>query len=273
MPYPEPMIALPAFETAACFPSSRSTPAPGSSGLDPYPLNLNHVVAIIPARDEAETITAVIRGLQDQGLRRIRVVDNGSRDHTARMAQAAGAEVILEPRPGYGQACWQGLQALAPEVAWILFCDGDGSDDLSKLPDFFALAARYDFILGNRRATLQGRQALTPVQNFGNWLATRLIAWGWGHDYNDLGPLRLIRRDALERIAMGDRNFGWTVEMQARAVELGLAIAEVAVGYRDRQGGRSKISGTLKGSLQAGIIILSTLGKLYGRHWMQRRRH
>ncbi len=232
---------------------------------------LAHILVLIPARDEAETIANVVRSLQSYGLSQIRVIDNGSRDATAAIATAAGAEVIFESRPGYGRACWQGLQNVDEKIDWILFCDADGSDDLTRLPEFFALAPHYDFILGNRRASPSGRRALTPVQNFGNWLSTQLIALGWGHQYHDLGPLRMIRRPALERIRMGDRGFGWTVEMQARAVELGLKIAEIPVGYRDRQGGKSKISGTLKGSFQAGTIILSTLGKLYWQRLTQRR--
>ncbi|MDA0673507.1 MAG: glycosyltransferase family 2 protein, partial [Cyanobacteria bacterium] len=101
--------------------------------------------------------------------------------------------------------------------------------------------------------------------NFGNGLASTLMAWGWGHRYHDLGPLRLIRRQALERMQMGDRGFGWTVEMQARAVELGLRICELPVNYRPRQGGQSKISGTLSGSVKAGVIILTTLARLYAK--------
>ncbi len=233
-------------------------------------LDLDRVLVIIPARDEEETIVPVIQALQAAGLSQIRVVDNGSCDGTASLAQSAGAEVIREPLPGYGQACWQGLQSLPASIEWILFCDADGSDDLGQLSEFFALRSRHDFILGNRRATPNGRKSLTPVQNFGNWLSTQLIALGWGYQYNDLGPLRMIRRNVLEQMRMGDRGFGWTVEMQARAVELGLRIAEIPVGYRDRQGGKSKISGTLKGSFQAGTIILTTLGQLYWRKLKRR---
>jgi hypothetical protein len=190
-------------------------------------------------------------------------VDNGSSDSTATLAQSAGAKVISEPVRGYGQACWRGYQQVPDECDWILFCDGDGSDDLSKLPAFFIATKDADFILGNRRATASGRAAMTAVQNFGNWLATLLIGWGWGYWYQDLGPLRLIRRSALEKIQMRDRSFGWTVEMQVKAVEWGLKIYEIPVEYRHRQGGRSKISGTLQGSFRAGSVILGTLGSLY----------
>jgi len=225
--------------------------------------DLSKTLVIIPVLNEEKNIVGVIKSLQSYGLSRIRVVDNGSQDRSRAVAKDAGAEVLDEPVPGYGQACWQGLQNIPQEVNWILFCDGDGSDDLSCLPEFFSLRDRYDLILGDRRATASGKAVMTPVQNFGNGLAGSLIYWGWGHKYDDLGPLRLIRRSAIEQIAMKDRGFGWTVEMQVRAVEEGLKICEIPVSYRPRQGGRSKISGTISGSFQAGTIILGTLGKLY----------
>ncbi len=233
---------------------------------------LNRCLVIIPVLNEDATITGVIESLQSVGLKRIRVVDNGSRDQSVLKAQEAGAEVLCEPIPGYGRACWRGLQNVPPEISWIFFCDGDGSDDLSQLPRLLAQLDTYDLILGNRRATTLGRRAMTPVQNFGNGLATWLIYFGWGYRYYDLGPLRLIRRHALDQIQMQDRGFGWTIEMQVRAIECGLRICEVPVGYRRRQGGRSKISGTLTGSLQAGTIILSTLVHLYWRRMGQRKR-
>jgi glycosyltransferase involved in cell wall biosynthesis len=198
------------------------------------------------------------------------VVDNGSRDQSAEIATMIGATVFHEPIAGYGRACWRGLQNLPDAVEWILFCDGDGSDDLGKLDQFWALSHDFDLILGNRRATAAGRAAMTPVQRFGNGLATLLIHLGWGYSYHDLGPLRLIRRSALARLQMQDRGFGWTVEMQVHAVECGLRICEIPVDYYPRQGGRSKISGTIRGSIQAGLVILSTLGRLYSRRWFHR---
>ena len=225
--------------------------------------DLDSILVIIPILNEAETIAEVVRNLQQYGLRQIRVVDNGSTDRSAVEAQTAGAEVIFEPIAGYGQACWRGLQELPNDIDWILFCDGDGSDDLSCLPEFLSLRHRYDLILGDRRTTRLGKSVLTPVQNFGNGLASYLINLGWGYGYRDLGPLRLIKRSALEAMAMQDRGFGWTVEMQVKAIELGLNICELPVNYLPRQGGKSKISGTIAGSFQAGVIILTTLGKLY----------
>jgi len=228
---------------------------------------LDNILVIIPVLNEEVTIEAVIQSLQAQGLRHIRVVDNGSCDRTSHTAQTAGAEVLREPIPGYGRACWCGMQKIPEHIEWILFCDGDGSDDLSVLPQFFAQRQNYDLILGNRRAQADSRSAMTAVQNWGNGLATTLIRWGWGHDFQDLGPLRLIQRTRLEQLNMQDRGFGWTVEMQAKAAEQQLRTCEIPQGYRPRQGGRSKISGTIKGSVQAGSIILSTLALLYVQHF------
>lgn len=232
--------------------------------------SLDSTLVIIPVLNEAATLGSVLQALHDYGFRQIRVVDNGSTDCSAAIALQAGAAVLHEPIPGYGRACWYGMQHLPPHIQWILFCDGDGSDDLSQLPQFLVLSDRADLVLGNRAATARGRAALTPVQRFGNRLATTLIWLGWGYHYRDLGPLRLIRRSALERLQMRDRGFGWTVEMQVRAIECGLRIWELPVDYHVRRGGQSKISGTVWGSLQAGVVILSTLARLYGQRWQTR---
>ncbi|MEO0646576.1 MAG: glycosyltransferase [Cyanobacteria bacterium J06650_10] len=234
-------------------------------------LLLNTILAIIPALNEEATIVSVIENLKLQGINNILVVDNGSLDCTVPIVASTNAAVVIEQKRGYGQACWCGLETqAAAEADWVLFCDGDGSDDLSQLPEMLALREQYDFVLGNRRGTREGRSHLTLVQNFGNWLATRLIWLGWGYRYEDLGPLRLIRKQALDRLEMADRGFGWTVEMQAKAAEQGLRICELPVSYRPRQGGESKISGTVRGSVQAGWVILSTLMSLYWRNrWRQ----
>ena len=228
---------------------------------------LESIQVIIPALDEAGTIGGVVSELRALGLTRIRVVDNGSSDATAAVAREAGAEVIAESRRGYGQACWTGYQNLDAAVQWILFADADGSDDLRDVLRLIAAAEEgADFVLGDRRALPSGRAVMTPVQHFGNGLATTLIRLGWGQRYHDLAPLRLIRRTLLERIAMKDRGFGWTIEMQVRAAEENARIVELPVGYKRRGGGRSKISGTIRGSVAAGTIILSTLAKLW---WAQ----
>ena len=231
---------------------------------------LASVQVVIPALEEEATVGQVVADLRRIGFTRIRVVDNGSVDRTAELAREAGAEVLIEPVPGYGQACWTGCGRLDPEVEWILFCDADGSDRLDDVNLFLEKAREADFILGDRRSRKEGRRHMTFAQNFGNGLATFLIGFGWGFQYHDLGPLRLIRRSLFESIGMNDRGFGWTLEMQVRAVEERAAVAEIPVGYRRRQGGRSKISGTLKGSMTAGIVILKTLACLWLRRLTRR---
>ncbi len=124
-------------------------------------------------------------------------------------------------------------------------------------------ASRADLVLGDRQTNKANRPAMTAAQRFGNALATTLIRLGWGHRYADLGPLRMIRIEALDRIAMRDRGFGWTVEMQVRAVELGLRVREVPVRYRNRRGGKSKISGTVSGTIRAGVVIVATISRLF----------
>lgn len=223
------------------------------------------VTAVIPAFNEAAAIAPVVRGLLARGIGRVRVVDNGSTDDTAAVARAAGAEVTAEPRRGYGRACFTGAADLDAE--WILFCDADGSDDLDSIPRLLAAAPDHDLVLGDRRATPAGRAAMTPVQNFGNWLATFLLRVMFGARFRDLGPMRLIRRSAYEALAMQDRGFGWTVEMQARAAQLGLRCVELPVPYHRRAAGESKISGTLGGSFRAGTIILATLGRFALEAW------
>lgn len=217
---------------------------------------------LIPALNEEETIVRVVADLRSHGFQRIRVIDNGSSDATVLRTHSSGAEVIREPRRGYGRACWTALQDTPDDIEWILFCDADGSSDLRDLDRLVTAAPSVDLVLGDRTAISANRATMTFAQKFGNALATTLIRWGWGYRYSDLGPLRLIRVEALKQIAMRDRGFGWTVEMQVRAIELGLRITEIPVRYRVRQGGRSKISGTIIGTLRAGTVIVFTIGKL-----------
>ena len=230
--------------------------------------HLQNVVVVIPALNEEASLPQVITRLRQVGLNCIRVVDNGSQDRTAAVAQRCGAEVIREPRRGYGQACWTGCQNLPAEVEWILFCNADGSDDLEGIPQLLAATeGGAEFVLGARTANVDGKDYLTAVQRFGDKLAVTLMWLLWGARYADLGPLRLISRRAFERLKMQDRGFGWTVEMQVRAVEVGVRTAQVQVRNFPRHAGVSKISGTFKGSVQAGTIILATIGVL----WLKRR--
>jgi glycosyltransferase involved in cell wall biosynthesis len=220
-------------------------------------------LVVIPALNEEETVASVVHDFRRRGFKRIRVIDNGSTDRTALRARTAGAEVLREPQCGYGQACRRGLSNIPHGVAWILFCDADGSDNLDDVDLMIAAAKDADFVLGNRFATRAGCEAMTPMQRMGNRLVSRLVEYGWGFHFADFGPLRLIRRQALDDIDMRERSFGWNVVMQIRAVEAGLKIREVPVGYRPRQGGKSKISGKIIGGVCAGFAILQTLARLY----------
>lgn len=223
---------------------------------------------LIPARDEEESLPRLLADLSRQRaapLRQVVVVDNGSRDRTASAARAHGAVVVSEPRRGYGAACLAGLAALRaapPDV--VCFLDADGSDDPEDLPALFAPIVRHeaDLVIGSRVLGEREPGALAPVQRAGNALATRLLALLFGARFTDLGPFRAIRWPALERLGMRDPGYGWTVEMQARALAAGLRCAEVPVRYRRRRCGRSKVAGTVRGSIGAGWKILFTIGRV-----------
>jgi glycosyltransferase involved in cell wall biosynthesis len=217
------------------------------------------VGVIIPARNEAGALGRVVAEIPRTFVREIIVVDNGSTDDTASVARRAGARVVPEPIPGYGRACLAGLSALSPSVDVVVFLDGDHSDDATELPRLLAPVAekQADLVIGSRTAKAEPG-SLTLQQRLGNGLACWLIWKCFGVRYTDLGPFRAIRRDALARLEMHDRAFGWTVEMQAKAARLGLRIYEVPVSYR-RRIGRSKISGTLSGTIRAGWAIVTTI--------------
>ncbi len=229
---------------------------------------------IIPARDEEENVPALaaaLAALPPGLIRRVVLADNGSTDRTAALARGAGFEVVSEGQPGYGAACLAGLAALEadpPEA--VAFLDADLADDPAHLAALIRPLAegRADLVLGQRQA-LAEPGALDPHQRFGNRLACTLLRVITGHGYRDLGPMRVVRWRSLQTIAMADRTWGWTVEMQYKAVKYGLRIAEVDVPYRRRHAGRSKISGSVTGSLRAGVKIITTLGRLW---WVTPRR-
>jgi glycosyltransferase involved in cell wall biosynthesis len=216
---------------------------------------------IIPALNEAESIGQQLAQLPRALFGQIIVVDNGSVDATAEVARAAGAQVVREPRRGYGQACQTGVEHLRPEITAVIFMDADLSDDAADVEQLARVFAEggWDLVVGSRVLGRAEPGSLTPVQRFGNWLTTRLIRWIWRAAFTDLGPLRVIRRDDLEQLGLRDREFGWNVEMQAKAARLGLKVTEVPVNYRRRAYGKSKISGTLSGSVRAGMKILWTI--------------
>lgn len=219
------------------------------------------VALIIPALNEEQTIAAALDGLAGQNLAQVVVVDNGSSDRTAEVARKRGALVVREPRRGYGQACLAGIAVLDPDTSIVVFMDADGSDDPADLERLLEPIQRgeADFVIGSRVLGERERDSLSRQQRFGNWLASLLLRVLYGAHYSDLGPFRAIRRDALERLSMHDSNFGWTVEMQIKARKHGLRVREVPVRYRRRRGGKSKVSGSVRGSILAGAKILWTI--------------
>ncbi len=216
------------------------------------------VAVVIPALNEAPAIRQVLDAIP-AWVSQVVVADNGSTDRTADIARAAGAQVVPEARRGYGAACLAGIAALrSPDI--VVFLDGDFSDHPEQMERLVAPIVRgeAEFVVGSR--TLGGAEpgALTAVQRFGNWFACRLVRLTFGVRYTDLGPFRAIAYPSLQRLAMSDRDYGWTIQMQVRAARLGLRTAEVPVTYR-RRIGRSKISGTARGVVGAGVKIMATV--------------
>lgn len=221
------------------------------------------IALLMPALDEQRALAQLLDEVPRQRYARLLVVDNGSTDGTAAAARAGGAEVVPEPRRGYGQACLTGLQALASEADIIVFMDADGSDVPAEAARLLEpiLCGEADLVIGSRALGRAEPGSMTWPQRWGNRLSVALIRLLFGHRYTDLGPFRAIRRENLEQLGMRDTNFGWTAEMQVKAVKHGLRVHEVPVSYR-RRIGQSKISGTVSGVLRAGTKIIWTIVKL-----------
>jgi len=219
------------------------------------------IALILPARNEAIALPTVLKNVPPV-IDHVLVIDNGSTDSTPQVAREYGAQVVAESKIGYGRACLAGIAALKispPDV--VAFADADGSDDLSQLLNLLTpvVNGQADMVLGSRIPAES--HALSIQQRFGNWLATTLIHLIWNHRYKDLGPMRAINWISLLKMKMSDKNYGWTVEMQIKALKTGLRIREYAVFYRQRAGGRSKVSRTLAGTVRAGIKILWVIGR------------
>ena len=214
---------------------------------------------IIPAYNEEKSIAKVIQDLPSS-VDEIVVVSNNSSDETLDVAKKAGATVLTEKRRGYGYACLKGIsyiksQSIKPDI--IVFLDGDYSDYPNELNKLIAPITNedFDFVLGARSKKLREKGSMTIPQIFGNWLATSLMAFFFNSKFTDLGPFRAIKYNKLIDLNMKDKTYGWTVEMQLKAIKRNYLYKEIHVKYRNRIG-ISKVSGTLKGTIFAGIKIL-----------------
>jgi glycosyltransferase involved in cell wall biosynthesis len=220
---------------------------------------------IIPALNEEEAIAKVIEDIPADIVAEIIVVDNGSLDDTIKVAEVAGATVLTEPLRGYGAACLKGIdyvKELAADTEIIVFLDADYSDYPEEMKAVIEpiLTENVDMVIGSRALGEREKGSLTPVQAFGNWLSTKLLGLIYNARFTDLGPFRAIKFDKLLALDMQDKNYGWTVEMQVKAAKQQLKFTEVPVKYRNRIG-KSKVSGTVKGSILAGHKILYTIFK------------
>lgn len=225
---------------------------------------MTKICVIIPAFNEEKAIAHVIKEIPNI-VSEIIVVSNNSTDNTVEVAQKAGAIVLEENRKGYGYACLKGMDYLAnrtqkPDI--VVFIDGDYSDYPEELTKLIApiLNDNIDFVIGARVKQLREQGAMTPQQIFGNWLATFLMRLFFNAKFTDLGPFRAIKYSTLLALNMEDKTYGWTVEMQLKAIKQKFSYVEVPVRYKNRIG-VSKVSGTVKGTIMAGIKIIGWIFK------------
>lgn len=223
------------------------------------------ITVIIPAFNEENAVGKVVKAIPKDWVKEIVVVNNNSTDKTREAAEQEEALVLDQPIKGYGNACLKGIEyvkskADKPDI--IVFLDADYSDYPEQLPELVKpiLEEKMDMVIGSRALGEREGGSMTFPQVFGNWLATRLILLFYGYRFTDLGPFRAIRWDKLMEINMQDKTFGWTVEMQVKAAKMKMKCTEVPMAYRNRIG-KSKVSGTVYGTVMAGYKILYTIFK------------
>ncbi len=224
------------------------------------------IKVIIPAFNEEKSIAKVIAEIPDF-VEEIVVVNNNSTDQTAQVATKAGASVLTEKSKGYGYACLKGIDYLSqkdktPDI--LVFLDGDFSDFPQELTKVIQpiIEGRVDFVVGARVKELREKGSLTPQQVFGNWLACFLMKMLYQSSFTDLGPFRAIKWSTLEKLQMSDKTYGWTIEMQLKVLRLKISYQEIPVSYKKRIG-VSKVSGTVKGTIFAGVKIIGWIFKHY----------
>ena len=221
------------------------------------------ISVVIPAYNEDQSIGKVVDAIDRDIVNHVIVVNNNSTDNTVQVAEKAGAIVLDETRKGYGWACLKGIakcEELNTEI--IVFLDGDFSDYPEEIKDVIApiLEQDMDMVIGSRVLGKREKGSLTPQQIFGNALATKMIQLFYGAKFTDLGPFRAMKFDALQSLGMADKTYGWTIEMQIKAVKKKMKFCEVPVNYK-RRIGVSKVSGTVKGTVLAGIKIIFAVFK------------
>jgi len=226
---------------------------------------MTSIDVIIPAFNEQDSIGKVINDIPESLVREIVVVNNNSTDSTYEMAWETGATVLHEDRKGYGYACLKGINYLnskenKPEI--IVFLDADYSDHPEEMPSVVEpiIKENIDLVIGSRDLGNREKGSMTPQQLFGNWLSTKLMRLLYKANFTDLGPFRAIKFDSLIKLDMKDKTYGWTIEMQLKALRHNLKYDEVPVSYRKRIG-VSKVSGTVKGTIMAGFKIITAIFK------------
>ena len=225
-----------------------------------------NIVVIIPAFNEENAVGKVVSEIPKQLVSEVIVVNNNSTDQTSKAALAEGATVLFEPTKGYGMACLKGMDYLAntrkEPTDVVVFLDADYSDYPEQMIEMVKPIQenQADLVIGSRALGKREGGSMTIPQVFGNWLATSLMHWFYGHKFTDLGPFRAIRYSSLLALDMQDKTYGWTVEMQVKALKQKLRCEEMPVDYRNRIG-FSKISGAVKGTILAGYKIITTIFK------------